>query len=161
MVRARTFPGNPYDGHLLSEHSEQTRALLEDAKVTPQEVIVDLGFRGVDADNSDVTIIHRDKYASMPSAQRRWLRRGLTVEPAIGHLKADRRIDRCLLKVELGDAMYAVLCAAGYNLRWMVRAILRKGIRRICLALVNAYHAHVVTLRFILISRTRLSVPAE
>ena len=29
---ARTFPGNPYDGHLLSAQLEQTRILLEDVE---------------------------------------------------------------------------------------------------------------------------------
>ena len=28
IVGARTFPGNPYDGHVLSEQLEQTRILL-------------------------------------------------------------------------------------------------------------------------------------
>ena len=48
MVGARTFPGNPYDGHILSAQLEQTRILLEDIGREPKEVVVDLGFRGVD-----------------------------------------------------------------------------------------------------------------
>ena len=50
------------------------------------------------------------------------------VEPVIGHLKADHRMDRCHLKGEIGDRLHAVLCAAGYNLRWLLRAIARKGL---------------------------------
>lgn len=50
MVGARTFPGNPYDGHILSAQLEQTRILLEDAGKIPKLVVVDLGFRGVDHD---------------------------------------------------------------------------------------------------------------
>ena len=30
---------------------------------------------------------------------------------------------RCDLKGALGDAMHAVLCAAGYNIRWLLRWI--------------------------------------
>jgi hypothetical protein len=45
------------------------------------------------------------------------------VEPAIGHLKADHRMDRCWLKGSEGDALHAVLCAAGFNIRWLLRAI--------------------------------------
>jgi IS5 family transposase len=45
------------------------------------------------------------------------------VEPAIGHLKADHRMDRCWLKGSEGDALHAVPCAAGFNLRWLLRAI--------------------------------------
>jgi len=35
----------------------------------------------------------------------------------IGHLKADHRMDHCWgCKTAWGDALHAVLCAAGYNL---------------------------------------------
>jgi IS5 family transposase len=125
MVGARTFPGNPYDGHILSAQLEQTRILLEDVGRAPKEVVVDLGFRGVDADNPTVEIIHRGKYKRLSRPQRRWLKRRQAVEPAIGHLKSDHRMDRCWLKGQLGDALHAVLCAAGYNLRWLMRAMVR------------------------------------
>lgn len=127
MVGARTFPGNPYDGHILAAQLEQTTILLEDVGRAPKEVVVDLGFRGVEADNPSVEIIHRGKYKSLSRPQRRWLKRRQAVEPAIGHLKADHRMDRCWLKGQLGDALQAVLCAAGYNLRWLMRAMVRLG----------------------------------
>ena len=37
--------------------------------------------------------------------------------------KDDCRLRRCHLKGALGDALHAVLCAAGYNLRWLLRWI--------------------------------------
>lgn len=129
MVGARTFPGNPYDGHILSAQLEQTRILLEDVGCEPKAVVVDLGFRGVDRDNPKVEIIHRGKYKSLTRQQRRWLKRRRAVEPAIGHLKSDHRMDRCWLKGELGDAVHAVLCATGYNLRWLLRAMVRLGLK--------------------------------
>lgn len=129
MVGARTFPGNPYDGHILSAQLEQTRILLEDVGREPKEVVVDLGFRGVDRDNPGVEIIHRGKYTSLTRQQRRWLRRRQAVEPAIGYLKSDHRMDRCWLQGQLGDALHAVLCATGYNLRWLLRAMVRLGLK--------------------------------
>ena len=134
IVGARTFPGNPYDGHTLAAQLEQTRILLEDIGNEPKDVFVDLGYRGVDADNPNVTIHHRGKYRSMTSLQRLWLKRRQAIEPVFGHLKADHRMDRCWLKGELGDAIHAVLCAAGYNLKWLLRAIAALGIRPIFLA---------------------------
>lgn len=89
---------------------------------TPKQVIVDLGYRGVDKDNPDVEIIHRGKYKSLTKQQRRWLKRRQAVEPVIGHLKSDNRMDRCWLPGQLGDALHAVLCAAGYNLRWVAES---------------------------------------
>lgn len=50
------------------------------------------------------------------------------VEPAIGHLKTDHRMERCWLKGSEGDALHAVLCAAGFNIRWLLRAIVRLGL---------------------------------
>ena len=57
-----------------------------------------------------------------------WLRRRQAVEPAIGHLKSDHRLDRCWLQGAMGDALHAISCAAGYNLRWLLRAVARLGI---------------------------------
>ena len=112
-------------------------------------MVVDLGFRGVDRDNPQVQIIHRGKYKSLTHQQRRWLKRRQAVEPAIGHLKSDHRMDRCWLKGQLGDALHAVLCASGYNLRWLLRAIVRLGLRAVFLRpmlwalmrLINAEHS--------------------
>lgn len=38
-------------------------------------------------------------------------------------------MQRCWLKGSEGDALHAVLCAAGFNLRWLLRAIARKGLK--------------------------------
>ena len=129
IVGARSFPGNPYDGHTLHEQLEQTGILLEDVGVVPKYAMVDLGFRGVDRDNPKVHIIHRGKAKSLSRQQRRWLKRRQAVEPAIGHLKADHRMDRCWLAGALGDALHTVLCAAGYNLRWLMRAVARLSLK--------------------------------
>lgn len=44
-------------------------------------------------------------------------------------------MDRCWLRGELGDAMHAVLCGAGYNLRWLMRAVQRLGLKALLLCL--------------------------
>lgn len=133
MVGARTFPGNPYDGHVLSAQLEQTTILLEDTGVKPKQAVVDLGYRGVDDDNPSVEIIHRGKYRSLTKTQRKWLKRRQAIEPVIGHLKSDNRLDRCHLKGQIGDALHAVLCAAGYNIRWLMRAMARLGLKALLL----------------------------
>ena len=130
IVGARTFAGNPYDGHTLAEQLEQSTILLQDLPGTPQPktVLVDLGFRGVDDEVSSVQLIHRGKHKSLTSTQRRWLKRRQAIEPIIGHVKHDHGMRRCWLKGKAGDALHAVLCAAGYNLRWLLRAIVRLGL---------------------------------
>jgi IS5 family transposase len=40
-------------------------------------------------------------------------------------------MNRCHLKGSLGDSLHAVLCAAGYNIRWLLRMIIKKGVGRL------------------------------
>ena len=44
-------------------------------------------------------------------------------------------MDRCWLSGSSGDALHAVLCAAGFNIRWLLRAIAAKGLKAFLLAL--------------------------
>ena len=62
----------------------------------------------------------------MTSLQRKWLKRRQAIEPLIGHTKAAHGMQRCWLKGALGDALHALSCAAGYNIRWLLRAIAGK-----------------------------------
>ncbi len=129
VVGARSFPGNPYDGDTLAEQLEQTRGLLQDVSVEPTVAIVDLGDRGRAVDG--VQVLHRGKAKTLTRRQWRWIKRRQAVEPVIGHLKDDCRLRRCRLKGAQGDALHVLGCAAGYNLRWLLRwiAFLRAWMR--------------------------------
>ena len=84
---------------------------------TIKNVYVDLGNHGVDQDNPGVSIKHRGKYKSLTEQERKLLNRRQAIEPIIDHLKSDNRMNRCHPKGPKGDAICAVLCAAGYNIR--------------------------------------------
>lgn len=129
MVGARSFAGNPYDGHTLAEQLEQVRNLCQDIGVEPKTAVVDLGYRGVDHLNPGVEIIHRGRIRSLSKLQRHWLKRRQAIEPAIGHAKADHRMDRCWLPGPMGDALHALSCALGYNIRWLMRRLQAKARR--------------------------------
>ena len=118
IVGARSFPGNPYDGDTLKEQLEQVECLT---RIRPQTAIVDLGFRGRKIEGT--TILHRGKAKRLTKSQWRWVKRRQAIEPIIGHVKDDCGMRRCALKGANGDANHAVLCAAGYNLRWLLRWI--------------------------------------
>jgi IS5 family transposase len=107
MVGARSFPGNPFDGHTLAAQLEQTGALLQDIGVAPKVAVVDLGYRGVDQEIAPVELIHRGKSKSLSAEQKRWLRRRQAIEPLIGHTKQDHGMQRCWLKGSEGDALHA------------------------------------------------------
>ena len=128
IVGARAFHGNPYDGHTLAEQLEQATILMQDSAAKPATAFVDLGYRGVDADLPGVHIVHRGKAKRISEQDRKLLKRRQAIEPIIGHLKSDHRMERCHLKGETGDRLHAVLCAAGYNIKWLLRMIARKGV---------------------------------
>jgi len=75
-----------------------------------------------------VHIVHRGKSKRISQQERQLLKRRQAIEPIIGHLKSDNRMQRCHLKGEIGDRLHAVLCAAGYNIRWLLRMIAKKGV---------------------------------
>ena len=94
----------------------------------PLTAYVDLGYRGVDADNLEIAIKHRGKFKTLTEQERKLLKRRQAIEPIIGHLKSDQRMDRCYFKGEQGDRLNAVLRAAGYNIKWLLRMIAKKGV---------------------------------
>lgn len=136
MVGARSFAGNPYDGHILAAQLEQTAILLDNVGQAPKVVVTDLGFRGVDDTVAPARLVHRGKFRTLSKRERKLIRRRSAVEPAIGHVKDDCGLRRCWLKGAEGDALHAVLCAAGYNIRWLLRAIARLGLKRLYLRLI-------------------------
>lgn len=128
IVSAQAFPGNPYDGHTLAEQIEQATILMQDVTGAPKPhtVIVDLGYRGVEVPG--VEIIHRGRIKRLSATARHFLKRRQALEPVIGHLKDDCGLRRNWLKGSGGDVLHPVLCAAGYNLRWLMRAVVRLGL---------------------------------
>jgi len=58
-----------------------------------------------------------------PSSMWRWMKRRAAIEPGIGHLKREHRMDRNRLKAIEGDCFNAILSAAGMNfaklLKWL------------------------------------------
>ena len=88
MVGAKRFVGNPYDGHTLAAQISQCNELIQAAGSEVKQAFVDLGYRGVDADNPGVEVIHRGRIKSMSERQKRQLKR----RQAIGHVKHDSPI---------------------------------------------------------------------
>ena len=116
-----------------------------------RQVIVDLGYRSVDADYPGVQIIHRVKYKSLSPHARPLLKRRRAIAPLIGHTKADHRMHRCLLQRSLRDALHALRCAAGYNIRWLLRAITRLGLGGLFCAFIAMVMCALDTLHAMLV----------
>lgn len=116
VVGMRAMPGNPYDGHTLAEALEQVEILTDQR---PSLAIVDRGYRGYDVEKTKV-LISGSKRGLIPKLKT-LLRRRSAIEPEIGHMKSDGRLARCPLKGRHGDAIFAVLCGCGHNLRKILR----------------------------------------
>jgi len=147
--------------HLQRQETQALRIrrqgwLGDDAQRQP-----DLGYLGVDKDNPDIEIKHRGKDKRLTDEERRLLRRRQAIEPIIGHIKADHRMDRCHLKGSQGDALHVLLFAAGYNIRWLLRMIAKKGLG-LLLCLLQAVGLRALWRKFAaLIDQTRLNGPAS
>jgi transposase, IS5 family len=137
VIHVKSLPGNPYDGHTLETVIPEMEALVGNAI---QRVIVDKGCRGHNAppDYRFRVFIAGQKRRMTPKIKRQKRRRS-AVEPVIGHMKAEHRMGRNYLWYRQGDAINAVLAAAGYNFSFVLRW-LRLLLCRILLALLPAFN---------------------
>jgi IS5 family transposase len=120
IVGVRLCEGNPYDGHTLTSTLENV------TKTTGLDVIaafVDKGYRGHGYEGSATIHVSGSDARGLTKTAKRRRRRRSAIEPKIGHLKADNRMDRCFLRGLTGDAINAVLAAAGSNLRKLLRRL--------------------------------------
>lgn len=117
FVGAKAIHSNPYDGHTLSKALEQVERIAKQ----PEHAFVDRGYRG-HGYNGEVNV-HVDKIrrGRIPKSLWGWMKRRSAVEPAIGHLKQDHRMDRNRLKGKAGDKINAILSAAGMNFRKLIK----------------------------------------
>jgi len=131
VVGMLALPGNPYDGHTLASALGQVERMTG---TTVERAYVDRGYRGHGLDHQRVFISGRRRGAT-PTI-RRELRRRSAIEPVIGHMKRDGRFDRNFLAGAQGDAVNALLCGAGYNLR-LILNYLRSLLRALLQALAD------------------------
>ena len=91
---------------------------------TIERLIADKGYRGHNAPaDYKFRIFTSGQKRRMTPTIKREMRRRSAVEPVIGHLKSEHRMERNYLAHRAGDAANAVLAAAGYNfsllLKWL------------------------------------------
>ena len=117
-LHAKALPGNPYDGHTLA-------TIIPDMEKTIgaglERILADAGYRGHNAPLSHKFKIYTSgQKRRMTPAIKREMRRRAAVEPVIGHIKNEHRMGRNYLAGTEGDAINAILAAAGYNFRLLL-----------------------------------------
>ena len=117
FVGAKAMHGNPYDGHTLYRAMKQVERLC----AVPEHAFVDMGYRGHWYSGDCQVHVDKRRRGRTSKSLWRWMKRRAAVEPAIGHLKSEHRLDRNRLKGEEGDQLNAILSAAGMNFRKLLR----------------------------------------
>jgi IS5 family transposase len=118
-IHAQALPGNPYDGHTLAKVIPAIERLIGNEI---QRLHADAGYRGHNAPTTHQFRVYTSKQKRRLTPQiKREMRRRSAIEPVIGHLKAEHRMDRNYLAHRRGDASNAVLAAVGYNFRLLIR----------------------------------------
>ncbi len=119
LVGAKSFTGNPYDGHTLAEQMRQVRSMIGDRV---REAHVDMGYRGHDYQGQVTIHVDKRSRGRTPRPLWRWMKRRAAVEPSIGHLKNEHRLERNRLRGTYGDTINAVLAAASMNFHKLLGA---------------------------------------
>jgi IS5 family transposase len=138
VVGIEALHNNPFDGHTLKGALKQASRLVG---WKPKNAYCDKGYKG-NPKQIEETAIHlaSRRKSSMKPSEWRWFRRRNAIEPVIGHMKEDHRMDRNYLKGTDGDKMNAILAACGFNLRKLLRAfiwLLFKELERLRLPLIR------------------------
>jgi transposase, IS5 family len=121
VVGMQAHAGNPYDGQTLKPALVQVERLTG---TTPKRCYVDRGYRGHEVKGATEVVIAGRRRGLSPT-MRRELRRRSAIEAMIGHMKLDGKLARNHLAGAVGDAIHALLCGAGHNLRLLLRHLAR------------------------------------
>jgi IS5 family transposase len=118
VLGIQAFHGNPYDGHTLEKTLEQVNSLTG---WQAKEVYVDMGYKGHGLEEPKVHLVNFRTMKKMMRSVRGWFKRRSAIEPVIGHLKQDCRMQRNHLQGEEGDRINALLSGCGFNMRKLLK----------------------------------------
>jgi IS5 family transposase len=120
VVGAKGFR-NEYDGHTLEPTLDQVKRLTDR---TPKTAKVDRGYRGKKQIGETEILIPSPPKKTMSYYKRKKLsdahKKRAAIEPVIGHIKADHRLNRNFYKGIVGDNINIMLCAAAFNFKRMM-----------------------------------------
>jgi len=112
------MPSNPDDRHRPEGDIEQVSILTQR---TPKTVIVDRSYQG--AELKCIRILRSGQKRGISRTLHEMIKRRSAIKPTIGHMNTDGRLGCNPLKSALGDALHAVLCDAGHNIRLLFKKL--------------------------------------
>jgi IS5 family transposase len=117
VVGVEAVHNNPYDGVTLAPALKQVERTTE---VRPEAAFVDRGFKGAAHHPAGVAVYVSGR-KRLTRTLRDLLRRRAAIEPVIGHLKGEHKMERNHLLGQEGDRINALLTGCGFNLRKLWR----------------------------------------
>ena len=127
-LHAASLPGNPYDGHTLKSVIPDMQALIGNEI---KRLLADAGYRGHNApDSHKFRVFTQGQKRGVTDTVKKMMKRRAAIEPVIGHIKNEHRMGRNYLAHSTGDAINAILAAAGYNFRLLLNWL--KDFLRLC-----------------------------
>jgi len=121
LIGALAIEKNSYDGHTLPGVFSQIERILGHV---PRICLGDRGYRGKSKINNTRILTpqppRKNASKAMHAEMRKRFQRRAAIEPVIGHLKSDHRLNRNFLKGFAGDQINLLMAAAAFNFKkWM------------------------------------------
>ena len=133
IVGVQNFNGNPNDTITLEPTLKHVEKICGKKF---KNVIVDRGYKVKRKVNGSTVVTPKPPNAKQPyskATMRKKCRKRAGVEPVIGHVKHDCRMQRNYLKGDIGNDINALLAAAGFNFRGLLRKIKKEILWRLFL----------------------------
>ena len=118
LLDAQACLDNPYDGHTLKKALKRAESF---SAVQVKEAFVDKGYRGHKIDEKKIYLSGQKR--GVNRRIRKNLKRRSSIEPMIGHLKNDGKLDKNFLKGSSGDQNHVLLCGIAHNLKMILRKL--------------------------------------
>ena len=126
IVGVQNFNGNPNDSITLEPTLNHVEKICGKKF---KNAIVDRGYKVKKQINGIMIVTPKPPNSKQPyskTTMRKKCRNRAAVEPVIGHVKQDCRMQRNYLKGTIGNDINALLAAAGFNFRGLLRKIKRE-----------------------------------
>lgn len=123
IVGVQNFNGNPNDTVTLKPTLDHVEKI---SGIKFKNAIVDRGYKGQKQVNGTTIVLPKAPNAKQPyskTTMRKKCRKRAAIEPVIGHVKHDCRMQRNYLKGNIGNDINAILAAVGFNFRGLLNKI--------------------------------------
>ncbi|MDR2971211.1 MAG: IS5 family transposase [Bacteroidales bacterium] len=128
ILSIKAFLGNPYDGHTIEPLLNQ---MIENDIRLPKELAYDRSGKGKSHINGVKIIIpsppKKTDTRYQKQNKRKKCRARAAIEPIIGHLKSDYRMQQNYLLDEIGIQINALMAATAWNLKKMMEKLKEEG----------------------------------